>query len=109
MLQSLYESLINGLITADEYQNMRADYTAKMQEGLNRAATLERRQTELDRQIVEYLELSDLIENADSMGITAELIDALVDRIIIFPDRRIEVAFRFESGYGLIDEVIAHA
>jgi hypothetical protein len=50
MLQSLFESLATGLITADEYRDMRADYSARQQEALQQAAELERRQRELDKQ-----------------------------------------------------------
>jgi len=103
ILKSLYESLVNGVITADEFRDMRADYAAKVQEALRQAAELERRHKELDRQMTEYLELSNLVENAANSGITAKLIDALIDRILIFPGRRIEVSFRYDCDFDLIE------
>lgn len=107
MFKSLYESLVSGLITADEYREMREGYETKTRESLARAAELENRQNELEKQISEYCELSGLIENAVNSGITCELVDRLVDRIEIYPDRRIEVSFRFDSGFDLISEVTA--
>jgi hypothetical protein len=50
-----------------------------------------------------------LIETSAQTGITGQLIDALVDKILIFPDRKIEVTFRFDNGFDRIDEVIACA
>ena len=108
MLKSLYESLVSGLITADEYRDMRAGYEAKSRDNKDRAAALENRQRELEKQIAEYCELSALIENAGTGGVTAELVDRLIGGIRIFSDRRIEVDFRFDSGFDLIDEVTAH-
>jgi hypothetical protein len=105
MFKSLYESLINGLITAYEYSEMREGYEAKTQGNLSRVVELERQQAEFTRQVAEYCELSDLIANADSSGITAVLIDRLIKRIRIFSDRSIEVDFNFTNGFDLIHEV----
>lgn len=104
MFKSLYESLVNGLITADEYRDMRADYETKTKNNLARAAEIEKRQAELDKQITEYFELAELIANADNSK-TAALIDSLVDKIKIFSDRSIEIDFSFLDGFGLINEV----
>ena len=104
MFKSLYESLVNGLITTDEYREMRADYEAKTKDNLARAAEIEKRQAELDKQIAEYFELSDLIADADN-SMTATLIDRLIDRIQIFSDRSIEIDFSFTNGFDLISEV----
>jgi len=105
MFKSLYESLVSGLITAEEYRDMREAYETKTQKSLARAAELENRQAELDRQVAEYFELSDLIADAGKNGITANMIERLIDRIQIHSDRSIEVDFSFTSGYDLINEV----
>jgi len=109
MLKSLYESLVSGMITSDEFRDMRASYLAKVQEGLSQAADLEKRQSDLDSQMAEYTEFSGLLEKAANTGITAQLIDALVDRILIYPDRHIDVTFRFRSEFEMIAEVVSGA
>jgi DNA invertase Pin-like site-specific DNA recombinase len=103
MLKSLYESLVSGIITADEYREMRESYEEKARANLSLAAELERGQKALEKQTVEYCELSDLMENAATNGITAELVDRLIDRIRISSDRSIAVDFHFESGFELIE------
>jgi len=105
MLKSLYESLVSGLITADEYREMRESYEAKTLVNLTHANELEIRGRELDRQIAEYCELSDLIVHADTSGITAEIVDRLVNRIEVYADRHMDVEFRFESGFELVEGV----
>jgi len=70
MFKSLYESLVSGLITAEEYRDMREAYETKTQKSLARAAELENRQAELDRQVAEYFELSDLIADPHILDLT---------------------------------------
>ena len=53
----------------------------------------------------EYRRLAEAAAKAKA-GMTAELLDCLVDKIDIFPDRHIEVAFRFSSGFALLREVL---
>jgi hypothetical protein len=105
MFKSLYESLVSGIITADEYRDMRADYEAKTQKLLSRATEIETRQAELDRQVTEYFELSDLIKDTENNNITAAIIERLIDRIQFYSDRSIKVDFSFTNGFDLISEV----
>ena len=106
MFKSLYENMVSGIITPDEYREMRERYDAKTRENLSRAAELEKQQKELDKQISKYYELSDVVSNTDNDGITAQIIDCLVDKIKIFADRSIEVDFSFDSGFDMISGVI---
>jgi hypothetical protein len=97
MLKSLYESLVSGLINAAEYREMRESYEAKSKANLDRAGELESGQRELEKQVADYRELSELAGNAETGGITAELIDRLIERIDVFSDRGIKVKYKFES------------
>jgi len=108
MFKSLYESLVSGLINSDEYREMRGSYESKMQTNLTRASELENQQTELDRQISEYCEFSDLISDSENSGITAKIIDCLVGSIRIFSDRSIDVDFLFDKGFDMISGVTAN-
>ena len=107
MFKSLYESLVSGMITTDEYKEMREDYETKTRKNLSLAAELENRQAEIDRQIAEYFELSDLIADSDNNGVTPKIIDRLINKIQINSDRTIEVDFSFINGFNLINGVMA--
>lgn len=105
LVKSLYESLVTGIITGDEYRQMRTDYEERISGKVNRAQELERRQNELEAQTTEYLILSDLTVSVKGKeDITAALIDRLIDKIEVFSDRRIEVTFTFESGFERLSE-----
>jgi hypothetical protein len=43
-----------------------------------------------------------LIGDTESSGVTAKIIDCLIDGIKIFYDRNIEVDFLFDKGFDLI-------
>jgi DNA invertase Pin-like site-specific DNA recombinase len=108
LLKSLYESLVSGVITTDEYKELREGYEKKIADGLKSVKELESRQKELEKQMSEYLELSDLIAKVKGCGdITAALIERLIERIRVFHDRSIEVEFRFNSGFERLCEEMA--
>ena len=99
ILKSLYENLVTGIISENEYHEMRADYEGKLAGMLALAAELEHRCDDYLKQASEYVELSDLICRVKSSDdITVDLVDKLIERISVFSDRSIEVDFRFSSG-----------
>jgi DNA repair exonuclease SbcCD ATPase subunit len=105
MFKSLYENHVSGLITSDEYRDLRENYETKMNDNLTRITELENRLKEFDKQIAEYIELSELMKKAGNKGITAELIDRLVEKIRFYSDKSIEVDFKFVSEFDLLSEV----
>jgi DNA invertase Pin-like site-specific DNA recombinase len=109
MFKSLYENHISGLITSEEYHDMRVSYEAAMENSAAHIADIENRQKELDRQTAEYCEISDLIADTENNSLTSTLIERLVDRILIFADKSVDISFRFASGFNLIGEQEATA
>lgn len=109
LLKSLYESLVTGVITAGEYCQMRSDYETKITDRITHAGELERRQNELEAQVTEYYALADLIGKVrEKPDITAALIEKLVDKIRVFPNKHIEVDFCFIGGFERLNEVCYH-
>ena len=102
-LTSLYESLKLNDITKDEYREMRADYQAKI-------ADLMAKENELRHKMVERLAIETATANAVShlqgvrqiADLTADSLDKLIDKILVFKDRHIEVQFKFMDGMNLI-------
>ena len=100
-LKGLYESLIEGDITNAEYAEMKQNYESRI-------AALNEREGRLRDEIRErYLRESALKkanDNLDGVGVigdlTTELMDALVERILLFEDKRIEVTFKFTDETG---------
>jgi DNA invertase Pin-like site-specific DNA recombinase len=106
-LKGLYESLVDGDITESEYREMKQSYEAKTAELSEREKQL--RETARER----HLKQSVTNKASKHLGavnvisdITADLLDALVERILVFSDKHIEVKFKFtdEISEGRTDK-----
>jgi DNA invertase Pin-like site-specific DNA recombinase len=97
-LKGLYESLVSGDITNSEYAEMKQNYE-------KRITALTDREKQLRNEIRErYLcetAIKKTSEKLDAVNcitdLTAEVIDALVEKILVFEDKHIEVRFRFTT------------
>jgi hypothetical protein len=100
-LKGLYESLVSGDLTNAEYTEMKQRYEKRIT-GLNE------RERQLRDEIRErYLRESALNKASDNLNsvsvigdLTAETIDALIEKVFIFEDKRMEVTFRFADETG---------
>jgi len=106
-LKSLYENLINELLTDEEYFSMKADYEAKIADAMARIGHLEIEQEKLVEKTAKYHELSSSVNGLSrDRRLTAAIVDKLIDRITIYPDRRVEIAFSFQSEFDGVSEVL---
>jgi DNA invertase Pin-like site-specific DNA recombinase len=106
-LKGLYESLSVGDITLDEYREMKSAYEA-------RVAKLTERERELrEAARLAALESARRVKATDAYGalaaadgLTADVVDALIEGIAVFQGKRIEIAFKYADetatvgGYG---------
>lgn len=97
-LISLYENLINENIKVDEYKSLKIDYEQKISETVKKIHDIENQHKELESQYEKFLgyfgDIKDILKNKQ---LTAELIKNLIDKILIFKDKRIEITFGFED------------
>ena len=96
LLDGLYESLIAGDITDDEYKEIKTAYTSKISELADREKLL--RQTE-QKQTKQNAMLSNASSSLNAarggLGLTAEITDGIIEKIRIFQDKSIRVKFTF--------------
>ncbi len=105
-LGGLYESLVNNIISAEEYQNMRQDYNSKISDAVKQIHNIEIRQKELEKQYNHYCDLSDAADNIiKNNKLTKELIEKLVDKILVYKGKRVEIIFSFNNEF---EEVCAN-
>ena len=95
-LKGLYESLMIGDITEDEYRDMKTSYEASIA-ALSGKVSLLRESARI--QAYEAVKLDKDAGNLKAVRgvstLTAEVLDKLVDRILVYEDKRIEVRFTF--------------
>jgi hypothetical protein len=97
--RGLYESLSVGDITLDEYKDMKAAYETRIADlnergrELREAARLASLESERRGKAADAF---DALRSAD--GMTAEVVDALIGRILLFQGKRIEIAFKYADA-----------
>lgn len=108
-LISLYENLVTGILTSDEYRTMKAGYEEKLTAAVERMQQLQTQQMELEKQVNTYSSLADtLAEICKDSALTAPLADQLIERITVNGPEDITIRFQFEGGFEQIDEVLAN-
>lgn len=108
-LTSLYENLVTGILTSDEYRSMKAGYEKKITAAVERMQQLQERQAELEKQVNSYFSLAEKLAKIDGdTALTARLVDQLIERITVNSLEDISIRFRFDSGFERIAEVLAN-
>jgi hypothetical protein len=99
-LKSLYESLIVGIIDADEFKQMKTDYEAKIAALSERADEIRGNSREAENTAVEYRDLIDAVSaSLHDETLTSEIIDRLVDKILVRQDKSVEVYFKYADEF----------
>ena len=100
MLKSLFENLVSGIITTDEFAQMKADYEMKISALSRRADEIRNTQRNAEKQRSENLDISDAVSAALCTGeLSAEFVESLIEKITVNPDKSFDVHFHFESEF----------
>jgi len=98
--RSLYESMVNGLVSKEEYVQMKADYEARIKALTEKADDIRNRQYELKSQATEYRDLAEAVSAIISnKTLTTDLIDRLVKEVRVHPDKSFNVVYRFRDEF----------
>ncbi len=93
--QSLFEQYIMGEIDVGNYKSQKAFYDASILKAKNAhaaiAAQAKKKKEEQNRQS-SRTEIAKAITDAE--GLTPELVSLLIEKVYIFPDKRIEIAYK---------------
>ena len=100
LIRGLYENFVQGILTSEEYFDMKADYEALISELSGEIEQLEIGMETLDDQLAKYKEMEqDAKTLAQDHALTSELIGRLIERIEIDHERNIHVSFYFKSEF----------
>jgi len=100
MLKSLFESLASGLITNDEFIQMKSDYQAKNEVMTTRVNEIHSLQREADEQRKDYRDFAEAVSSVVSSNeLTAEIINTLVEKILVRPNKSFEIYFNFGDEF----------
>jgi hypothetical protein len=97
-LQSLYETLVKGIITRGEYNSMKASYEKQITAAMGEIASLESGLKDFEAGASAWADWTDGIRQLRTgTELTAALMGRLVDRIEIGSDKRLAVTYRSEA------------
>ena len=100
LIQGLYENFVQGILTGEEYFELKTDYEQSIHELSGGIEALEKSMDVLDSQLIRYREMEkDAKSLAQDHVLTAELIERLIERIEIDHERNIHVMFRFKNEF----------
>lgn len=99
--QSLFEQYIMGEMDAEAYKSGKASYDAAILKAKNAyaaiAAQAKKKKEEQNRQS-SRAEVAKAITDAE--GLTPELVNPLIEKVYVFPDKRIEIAYKVQDLFG---------
>jgi DNA invertase Pin-like site-specific DNA recombinase len=99
-LKTLYESLVTGIIDADEFRQMKSDYEAKITALSERADEIRSDSREIEAKKSEYDNLTDAVSAViRDDKLTGEIIDRLVDKILVYTGNKFEIHFKFADEF----------
>jgi DNA invertase Pin-like site-specific DNA recombinase len=89
-----YERFLRGEIDRDTFMSMKNEYTAQIDEINTQAALLRQigRDKDAKSKIVAVAK-----EVMSETAATKDIVNALVDRVFVFPDKRLEIHWKFED------------
>lgn len=97
--RKLYEALVSGGIPLPEYKEQKEQISERLLEVQNTKAVvmtrLEAEQEERQNQR-QQMDISRML--TESNGLTSELVDLLIDKIYVYPDKRVDVAFKIRDS-----------
>ncbi|MCL2053346.1 MAG: recombinase family protein [Oscillospiraceae bacterium] len=107
-IAGLYENYVDKLLTEQEYIGLKAEYS-------NRADMLKQRIGELSKRAAvmsnisesdnKWLKAAKDFQNPKEL--TREMLEAIVERIIVFDAERIEVVWKFKDEFELLESIAA--
>ncbi len=109
LLRSLYESLTDGIIDRDEYQDLKKTYTRRREEAEAQVEALQREMsveadTASDRGWIEQFRKHQGITELDR-----SIVVSLIERILIYREHRVEVVFCWHDEYQHYLDLLAQA
>ncbi len=99
LLQSLYESMTDGIIDQQEYQELKKTYIRRRTEAEEQVDAFQR---EIDQEIVCADSQGWIEQFRRHQGITAldrAIVVSLIERIMVYREHRVEIVFRWSDEY----------
>lgn len=106
-MRSLYENLVRGVLTKEEYFDYKEKYENRIADLAVEMEQLEDGLRTMDAQTEQHRALEqDATQIKTDCALTGALIERLIDRIEVSHDKQITVRYRFQSEFETYAEVL---
>ena len=110
LLMSLYENLADGIIDRDEYARLKQNYAGRCAECEKQMETLQETITQIKEHGGEHREwMAQFRKHLNITELERSIVVALIDRILIYRDNRVEVRFRFADEFAWQTDILRRA
>lgn len=110
LLRSLYESLTDGIIDRQEYEELKKSYARRRAEAEEQAEAL---QEQMGRDLEDHLLgrgwMEQFKKHANITELDRRIVVSLIERILVYRDRRIEIVYRFQDEFQRQMELLLQA
>ena len=104
---SLYENLADGIIDRDEYARLKQNYAGRCAECEKQMETLQETITQIKEHGGKHREwMAQFREHLNITELERSIVVALIDRILIYKDNRVEVRFRFADEFAWQTDIL---
>jgi uncharacterized coiled-coil protein SlyX len=101
-LKDLFEQMMDGRLTPEAFAEKKRDNDGKLAALTDRALELETSPRRLNARIRECWELADCVTAVRcKYDLTAEILDSLVERILVYHDKSFEIVWRFADEFAI--------
>lgn len=105
--RNLYESFVEGIITKDEYRQFKERYDQQIQKLEPEVEQLKHGLAAMEAHRLKCESLArDAAAIRKNRGLTAELVERLIDKVVIDPSKEFHISLRFSSEYNEYMEVL---
>lgn len=110
LLMSLYESLADGIIDRDEYARLKQNYAGRCAECEKQMDALQETLTQIKEYGGGHREwMAQFRKHLNITELERSIVVALIDRILIYRDNRVEVRFRFADEFAWQTDILRRA
>ena len=110
LLMSLYESLADGIIDRDEYARLKQNYAGRCAECEKQMDALQETLAQIKDHGGGHREwMAQFRKHLNITELERSIVVALIDRILIYRDNRVEVRFRFADEFAWQTDILRRA
>ncbi len=106
LFDSLYQNYVDRLMDEREYMELRNQYRAEKEQAQVEIANLESQQAEQKRRTVNNPWLKIFGQFHMETGLTEELAHALIERVEVYSDSRVEITLKYQDEYQALKRLL---